>query len=124
MEFRDLLTKEMKKKEIILLIYLLIGLVIGLITYLFSKSLLAGSITFIFISILLIASDIVRKTLASLNNLKKMEEVFPDFIELVSSNLRSGMTTDKALLLSSRKEFYPLDLEILALGKDITTGKE
>jgi pilus assembly protein TadC len=51
-----------------------------------------------------------------------MEEVFPDFIELVSSNLRAGMTVDKALLLSSRKEFSPLDIEILRLGKDILTG--
>src|SRR4030042_1953205 len=34
------------------------------------------------------------------------------------------MTIDKALLLSSRKEFAPLDEEILLLGKEIITGKE
>ena len=53
-----------------------------------------------------------------------MEDIFPDFIELMASNLRAGMTIDRALLLSSRKEFAPLDVEILALGKDILTGKE
>ena len=65
----------------------------------------------------------IRGKLKRAVEIKKMEQVFPDFIELVSSNLRSGMTIDKALLLSSRKEFAPLDQEILQLGKDITTGK-
>jgi hypothetical protein len=53
-----------------------------------------------------------------------MEEVFPDFIELVASNLRAGMTVERSLMLSSRKEFAPLDKEILDLGKSILTGKE
>jgi len=53
-----------------------------------------------------------------------MEAAFPDFLQLMSSNLRAGMTIDRALLLSSRKEFAPLDKEILSLGKDIVTGEE
>lgn len=53
-----------------------------------------------------------------------MEDAFPDFLELMSSNLRAGMTVDRALLLSSREEFAPLDQEIIKLGKDIVTGKE
>jgi archaeal flagellar protein FlaJ len=57
-------------------------------------------------------------------DIRKMENVFPDFIELVSSNLKAGMTIDQALLRSSRKEFAPLDKQILFLGKDIITGKE
>ena len=56
--------------------------------------------------------------------IKKMEDAFPDFIALMASNLRAGMTVDRALLLSSRKEFAPLDIEILNLGKEIITGKE
>lgn len=65
-------------------------------------------------------SNFLKKSAES----RKMEEVFPDFIELMGSNLRAGMTIDKALLLSSRKEFSPLDKEIMKLGKDIITGKE
>ena len=67
---------------------------------------------------------IVRKKLNYYNDIKKMEIAFPDFISLMSSNLRAGMTIDRALLLSSRKEFEPLDKEITKLGKDIVTGKE
>jgi type II secretory pathway component PulF len=41
----------------------------------------------------------------------------------MSSNLRAGMTIDRAMLLSSRPEFSPLDQEILRTGKEIATGK-
>jgi len=54
---------------------------------------------------------------------RKIEAVFPDFLQLVASNLRAGMTVDRAMLLSSRPEFAPLDKEILQTGKDISTGK-
>jgi flagellar protein FlaJ len=55
--------------------------------------------------------------------IKKIEDVFPDFLSLVSSNLRAGMTVDRAMLLSARPEFDPLDKEIIQTGKDISTGK-
>ncbi len=55
--------------------------------------------------------------------IKKIEGVFPDFLSLVASNLRAGMTVDRAMLLSSRPEFDPLDKEIMQVGKDISTGK-
>jgi type II secretory pathway component PulF len=58
------------------------------------------------------------------HRVKKVEEVFPDFLQLVASNLRAGMTVDRALILSAREEFAPLDTEIKSLGKDIITGKE
>lgn len=65
-----------------------------------------------------------KAKLAYAERIHKIESVFPDFLQLMSSNLRAGMTIDRALLLSSRKEFAPLDQEILNLGKDLITGKE
>lgn len=66
----------------------------------------------------------MRKTLERYNRIKSMEHVFPDFISLMASNLRAGMTIDRALLASARKEFAPLDAEIMQVGKDILTGGE
>jgi len=54
---------------------------------------------------------------------EKIETVFPDFLQLVASNLRAGITVDRAMLLSARPEFAPLDKEILQSGRDISTGK-
>ncbi|MEK6917704.1 MAG: type II secretion system F family protein [Nanoarchaeota archaeon] len=63
-------------------------------------------------------------SLKASNRIKEMENVFPEVISLMASNLRSGMTIDKAFLLAARPEFHPLDQEILKTGKDITTGQE
>ena len=65
-----------------------------------------------------------RFSLKSEERIKKMEDMFPDFIQLMASNLRAGMTIDRALLLSAREEFYPLNEEILRAGREITTGRE
>ena len=55
--------------------------------------------------------------------IKRMEEVFPDFLQLMSSNLRAGITIDRSMLLSVREEFDPLDKEIQKAGREIATGK-
>ncbi len=55
---------------------------------------------------------------------KFVENILPDVLQLMSSNLRAGYTTDKALLLSARPEFGPFEDEINLIGKEITTGKD
>src|SRR3989344_4543891 len=55
---------------------------------------------------------------------KEIELVLPDALQLMSGNLRAGLTTDRALLLSSREEFGALKTEIDTIGKEITSGKE
>ncbi len=52
-----------------------------------------------------------------------IEAVLPDFLSLMASNLRSGLTPDRAFILSVRKEFGPLETEIDIAAKDIVSGK-
>src|SRR3989338_6908138 len=54
---------------------------------------------------------------------KFIENILPDALQLMASNLRAGFTTDRALLLSARPEFGPLKDEINLVGKEITAGK-
>jgi archaeal flagellar protein FlaJ len=53
---------------------------------------------------------------------KFAELVLPDALQLMSSNIRAGLTTDKALLLAARPEFGPLAEEIRRVGKETMTG--
>ncbi len=55
---------------------------------------------------------------------KFVEGVLPDALQLMSSNIRAGITTDKALLLSARPEFGPFAEEIKRVGREIMTGRE
>jgi len=54
---------------------------------------------------------------------KFVEEVLPDALQLMSSNIRAGLTTDKALLMAARPEFGPLEYEIRRIGKETMAGK-
>jgi len=53
-----------------------------------------------------------------------VESILPDALQLMASNLRAGLTTDRALLLSARPEFGPFQTEITLVGKEITMGTE
>src|SRR3989344_987221 len=53
-----------------------------------------------------------------------VEGVLPDALQLMASNLRAGLATDRALLLSARPEFGPLQHEINEVGKKITMGDD
>jgi len=65
-----------------------------------------------------------RASLRASARIRKMEEVFPDVISLMSSNLRAGITIDRSIVMAARKEFEPLDKEILETGKEIATGTD
>ncbi|MBU1973858.1 MAG: type II secretion system F family protein, partial [Nanoarchaeota archaeon] len=52
----------------------------------------------------------------------RIEESLPDALQLMASNLRAGMTPDKALLLSARPEFGILKDEIDLVGRKVAMG--
>ena len=52
-----------------------------------------------------------------------VEEILPDALQLMAANIRAGITPDRALLLSARPEFGPLEIEIKRAAKEALTGK-
>ncbi|MCD6477546.1 MAG: type II secretion system F family protein [Candidatus Aenigmarchaeota archaeon] len=54
---------------------------------------------------------------------RQIEEVLPDALQLMSANIRAGMTLDRALWLAARPEFGPLEEEIKRFGKNVFGGK-
>jgi hypothetical protein len=54
---------------------------------------------------------------------KEIEEVLPDALLLMSSNIKSGLTIDKAFLFSAREEFGPLAEEIQLAAMKIFSGR-
>lgn len=106
-----------------LFIGIVFGLVVGSLVLFFNKKLIYSLVSLILSIVLYFVFVYFKESLARTERIKKIENVFPDFLQLMSSNLRAGMTIDRAMLLSSRPEFSPLDEEILKTGKDITVGK-
>jgi flagellar protein FlaJ len=55
---------------------------------------------------------------------RAVEAVLPDALLLMSMNIKSGMTTDRALIMSALTEFGPLEKELNRAGKQLLAGKE
>lgn len=60
--------------------------------------------------------------MASESKAKFVERVLPDALQLVSSNIKSGLTTERALFVSARPEFGPLSVELKSASKRILSG--
>lgn len=117
--------QKLKKQKIklVTIIGILIGLVFSSIALLITKRLIISIILIFVIPILAYFYFYFLNQLKKYRRIKKIEEVFPDFLQLMSSNLRAGITIDRSMLLSVREEFDPLDKEIQKAGREIATGK-
>lgn len=122
---RNRKTKEERRNiKLWLMISVTLSVIIAIAAFLYTKNYIISLVS-LFISFGLITLYLVaRSKLKKSQEVKKIETVFPDFLQLMASNLRAGMTVDQALLASSRKEFAPLDEEITQMGKDLVTGRE
>ncbi|MCD6589795.1 type II secretion system F family protein [Candidatus Woesearchaeota archaeon] len=52
----------------------------------------------------------------------EVEEVFPDFLMLVASNINAGMTIDRAIIMASRPRFGPLAEDIEEIARKSLAG--
>ncbi|MBD3262397.1 MAG: hypothetical protein GF334_12165 [Candidatus Altiarchaeales archaeon] len=80
-------------------------------------------VTFIACFIVLQAAVVVWLSLNISKKANIVDESLPDALQLMSSNIRAGLTTDKALLMAARPEFGPLEAEIRRIGKETMAGK-
>ncbi|MEM0243233.1 MAG: type II secretion system F family protein [Candidatus Aenigmatarchaeota archaeon] len=116
LEFLDLKIQEKDFIRLQLFFSLLSVFVIILISKNFLYALIAFISTFLAFIFLLYLS---------IENAKKQVEVnLPEYISLLSSNIKSGLTLEESILSSCRKEFGILDKIFRSIGKEIYSGKE
>ncbi|MDO8538138.1 MAG: type II secretion system F family protein [archaeon] len=58
------------------------------------------------------------------NKGKFVEKILPDALQLIASNIKSGLTTERALFVSARPEFGPLEKELKYASKEILAGAQ
>ncbi|MBU0636367.1 type II secretion system F family protein [Candidatus Micrarchaeota archaeon] len=54
---------------------------------------------------------------------QKVEIMLPDALQLIASNIKSGLTTERALFVSARPEFGPLEKELKHASREILAGE-
>ncbi|MBN2458594.1 type II secretion system F family protein [Candidatus Woesearchaeota archaeon] len=58
------------------------------------------------------------------NRTRKMEEILPDFFEVVSANLKGGLAFERALWMAIKPKFGILSNEIAMAAKKVMTGHD
>lgn len=58
------------------------------------------------------------------NRTKIMEQALPDYLQLVTTNLKSGMNFEQSLWAAARPEFGILSAEIQLVSKKVMTGND
>ncbi len=114
------------KKEYVLGFIIFSGLAVSLIVALQLARIYEVSLFLMFIASFVVIEFLVHTliTLAAERKAKFVEDVLPDALQLMASNLRAGLTPDKAFLVSARPEFGILNEEINRIGKEITAGTD
>jgi len=54
---------------------------------------------------------------------KFVEKILPDVLQLIASNIKAGLTTERSLFVSARPEFGPLTIELKNASKRIIAGE-
>ncbi len=101
----------------------ILGAVIFLISFILGTSLPISMQLGIFGFFVFEAIMHVIPMMVSDSRVKFTDEVLPDALRLISSNMRSGLTPDKALLLAARPEFGPLEKQIRDSAKLTLSGQ-
>ncbi|VVB73436.1 Type II secretion system (T2SS), protein F [uncultured archaeon] len=90
---------------------------------LLSTSETAAAVAFLVTYLCSIFVVYVMLVLSASRRIALAESMLPDFLSLMSSNIRSGFSADRALLSSARKEFGPLTKEVNRAVKLAVAGK-
>ena len=94
-----------------LLISIILGIISFFVSFIYLELLYAVLISLFTFAVVIIVSYVLL-VLAADKRAQKIEKVLPDALQLVSANIRAGMTIDKALWLCARPEFGPFEKEL------------
>ena len=102
---------------------LAVALAFGEALNLYMGNLVAGAALFCAMLVIMPAVIYVWLAMQANRRSEMIEKMLPNFLSMMASNIRSGITYDRALLLSTRKEFGPLAEEIERAAKQTIAGK-
>ncbi len=103
------------------------SLCMGLTAFFLSPFFIPGALFAIAIAIGAVAAVLivlyVLLSMAADSRAQKIERILPDVLEIISANIRAGMTLENAVWSAARPEFGPLKDEIKTMSADVFGGK-
>lgn len=120
MNYLDLSVDDKKLVGFIIFYGFFLSAGVALNAYLFFQ--INPIIAFILLYAIIVGGFYLMLSLSADAKGKFVESILPDALQLVASNMKSGLTAERALLVSARKEFGPLEKELKEAAKRIIGG--
>lgn len=120
LEYLDIRVPEASFTGFLVLFGFFLSLGIALNLYIFLKINFIASMVFFFT--LFFGGCYLWLNLTAESKGKYVEKILPDALQLVASNVKAGLTTEKALLVAAREEFGPLETELKRAAAKIIGG--
>jgi len=106
---------------------LLLSILFGFVSAMFLLSIglesLYSLLSGVFAATILMAFFYFRIVLEADSRAAQIENYLPEALQLISANIRAGMTVDKALWLCARPEFGPFEKELKRMAGETLGGK-
>jgi Flp pilus assembly protein TadB len=99
------------------------GFVLFLIAPLLHFPIWLAAISALLAFFLIFASFYAHLLILADSKAKHVEEVLPDALQLISANIRAGMTIDKAVWLCAKPEFGVFEKELRMIAAKVVGGK-
>ncbi len=100
-----------------------LGMINSIVLQFFGTAIIFAAMMFTIIGVI-IMFIYVYMDIRIFNRTRRMEEILPDFLEVVSSNLKGGMSFEKALWMAINPKFGVLANEIALAAKKVMTGQD
>ena len=107
----------------LLIFGVLLGIASSLGVFMIMNSIIYSLVAFSGLLIGLHAVPLGYFTMISNKRAKEVDTILPDALQLMAANIRAGMTTERAIWLSARPEFGPLEDEIHRISSKVMGGK-
>ena len=105
----------------IFLIYF--SLLLGLFSFMFSRNVFLSILLLFGVPLAIQTTIFATLYLISVARAKRAEKYLPNLLELLSSNLKSGVPINEAIIISAKPEFGVLSKEFLRVSKESLTAQ-
>ncbi|MDP2666428.1 MAG: type II secretion system F family protein [Candidatus Diapherotrites archaeon] len=124
-QFRYLGMRISSRKFVINIV--LMAFVLGVLSTIITSIFLQWNIILVFLGAAVVSLGFIGATYLLLDlqtegRGSQVEKILPDALQLIASNIKSGLTTERALLVSARPEFGPLETELKRVSTRILSG--
>lgn len=102
---------------------MMMGVLFFFITQFLGLQILWSAVAGVAVAVIIAAYFYLHLVLAADSRARRIEQILPDALQLVSANVRAGMTIDKALWLTARPELGTFEKELRIMAAQTLGGK-